>query len=269
MSTSSKSDTDDSNFDVEELLHIEARCRERLELHVRRLNEVRLEDRRRIQELEKELKNCHQEIDFLQDELNARNADVNHLEERLGSFEMKIVNFDLLEEEVVGLREELKSSNSECDFLVQELGTKETQLHQSRLHIEKLEESIASNALEYQCEIESLRLEMMAFDQSSCESKDFKGNGDKMCHDLHEYEELIKQLKEELKKEKFRAKEEAEDLAQEMAELRYQMTELLEEERKRRACIEQASLQRISELEAQLLIEQRKSVGPLQSICEA
>lgn len=35
---------------------------QRLELHVRRLNEVRLEDRRRIQELEKELKNCHQEI---------------------------------------------------------------------------------------------------------------------------------------------------------------------------------------------------------------
>lgn len=49
-----------------------------------------------------------------------------------------------------------------------------------------------------------------------------------------------------------KAKEEAEDLAQEMAELRYQLTGLLEEECKRRAYIEQASLQRISELEAQV-----------------
>ena len=49
-----------------------------------------------------------------------------------------------------------------------------------------------------------------------------------------------------------KAKEEAEDLAQEMAELRHKITGLLEEERKRRACIEQASLRRISELEAQV-----------------
>lgn len=49
-----------------------------------------------------------------------------------------------------------------------------------------------------------------------------------------------------------KAREEAEDLAQEMAELRYQITGLLEEECKRRACIEQASLQRIAELEAQV-----------------
>ncbi|KAJ4878030.1 Uncharacterized protein Rs2_43048 [Raphanus sativus] len=56
---------------------------------------------------------------------------------------------------------------------------------------------------------------------------------------------------EELKEEKLKAKEEAEDLTQEMAELRYKMTCLLDEERKRRVCIEQASLQRIAELEAQ------------------
>lgn len=51
-----------------------------------------------------------------------------------------------------------------------------------------------------------------------------------------------------------KAKEEAEDLAQEMAELRYQITGLLEEECKRRACIEHASLLRIAELEAQVLV---------------
>lgn len=57
-----------------------------------------------------------------------------------------------------------------------------------------------------------------------------------------------------MREEKLKAKEEAEDLAQEMAELRYQITGMLEEECKRRACIEQASLQRIAELEAQVLI---------------
>jgi hypothetical protein len=57
-----------------------------------------------------------------------------------------------------------------------------------------------------------------------------------------------------LREEKLKAKEEAEDLAQEMAELRYQITGLLEEECKRRACIEHASLLRIAELEAQVLM---------------
>ena len=57
-----------------------------------------------------------------------------------------------------------------------------------------------------------------------------------------------------MRQEKLRAKEEAEDLAQEMAEFRYQITGLLEEECRRRACIEQASLQRIAELEAQVLM---------------
>lgn len=37
-----------------------------------------------------------------------------------------------------------------------------------------------------------------------------------------------------------------------MAELRYQITEKLEQECKRRSCVEQASLQRIAELEAQV-----------------
>ena len=64
--------------------------------------------------------------------------------------------------------------------------------------------------------------------------------------------ESIRGYQEELREEKLKAKEETEDLAQEMAELRYQMTSLLEEERSRRACIEQASIQRIAELEAQV-----------------
>ncbi|CAF1696689.1 unnamed protein product [Brassica napus] len=72
------------------------------------------------------------------------------------------------------------------------------------------------------------------------------------------HEDLVKRLKEELKQEKLKAKEEAEDLTQEMAELRYKMTCLVDEERKRRVCVEQASLQRIAELEAQMKRETNK-----------
>ncbi|XP_010314188.1 uncharacterized protein [Solanum lycopersicum] len=80
-----------------------------------------------------------------------------------------------------------------------------------------------------------------------------------MAGQIQNNESLVKQLKEELIMEKLKAKEESEDLAQEMAELRYQMTGLLEEERKRRACVEQLSLQRIAELEAQVEKERMKS----------
>lgn len=367
MSTSSRSDTtEDSFYELQELIYIEEFRREkdllketqspnfdlikRLELHVRKLNKARSEDKKQIRELENELNSCHLEIDYWEGRYNASNADLNYFAECVERLE---VDIEILQEEVVNVREELKKS---------------------RLHIEKLEESIASSALNYQCEIESLRLEIMALEQNSLESnkseycqekvglltslsdyqaqfeaaqnkikylenenkrvrdmldvhaeearlfchrveEHFKGWMDcskpvkshvlsntgagevSTCGDIlrrllskllrigtsveglkrsgsaknmslepHEYKELVKQLKEELRTEKLKAKEEAEDLAQEMAELRYQMTELLEEERKRRACIEQASLQRISELEAQLLLEQRKTVGPVQRL---
>jgi len=49
-----------------------------------------------------------------------------------------------------------------------------------------------------------------------------------------------------------KAKEEGEDLTQAMAELRYQMTDMLEEECKRRASIEETSLRRIQDLEEQV-----------------
>ncbi|XP_048598472.1 ERC protein 2 isoform X2 [Brassica napus] len=79
-----------------------------------------------------------------------------------------------------------------------------------------------------------------------------------MGQQIQLHEDLVKRLKEELKQEKLKAKEEAEELTQEMAELRYKMTCLLDEERKRRVCIEQASLQRIAELEAQIKRETNK-----------
>ncbi|VAH28291.1 unnamed protein product [Triticum turgidum subsp. durum] len=73
----------------------------------------------------------------------------------------------------------------------------------------------------------------------------------------------------ELREQKLKAKEDAEDLTQEMAELRYQITGMLEEEYKRRSCIEQAAIQQIQQLEAQVSKEQRKLGGALRRLQES
>ncbi|XWS51198.1 hypothetical protein CRYUN_Cryun12cG0156300 [Craigia yunnanensis] len=278
-----------------------------------------------------------------------------------------------LQEKVDRLIGELSRSNSERLFLMQEIENKEEELQQSALCIEKLEESVSSMALESQCEIESMKLDITALEQTCWEAKkteeenvqeksemnvlleelevqrqnaqeiiealdnenkELRGkliksekNAEIFCqklkewlkskdrsqlnmhsvldepesmititkhisgckelfsallseaalvvesdadsqeqvegvsHQINEYELLVKQLKEELREQKLKAKEEAEDLAQEMAELRYRMMGLLEEECKRRACIEQASLQRIAELEAQIKKKPQNSVA--------
>ncbi|PSS07961.1 TATA element modulatory factor like [Actinidia chinensis var. chinensis] len=393
---SSRSSSGSSNFsDIEELVEIGTRCQlrkekdmlrgsqsqsfeliRRLELHVKTISEARADNEKRIQELERELKNCSEEIDYLQDQLNARNEVVCCLSEHVHSLELKVTDMDSLEEKVGRLTEELNWSNVERLILIKELENKDVELQNSASCIEKLEESVSSVALEYQCEIESMRLDLMALKQSSLEAKKFQDeaaqekarmneliqdlelqiqnarknseslnkennelrekldaseintrifcqkieeqfegwlenkNGpqlntesssrvletdistcgnilgpllsrlavvgatdadfkDIMSRQIRGYEVLVKQLKEEVKTEKLKAKEEAEDLAQEMAELRYQITDLLEEERKRRACIEQISLQRISELEAQIKKDRRESFSSVSLIHEA
>ncbi|KAL0535661.1 hypothetical protein IC582_030002 [Cucumis melo] len=371
-----------SSSDLEELLEIETRCRQlkkekdtlidsrpqsfelirRLELHVNSLSEARKEDKLRIESLEKELTNCTQEIDYLQDQLCTRNTELTYLVDHVENLEFKLVHMEHLQEKASKLEEEVKRSNSECLFLMQKLDDKERELRESNSSVEKLEESISALTLESQCEIESMRLDMLAMGQRYLETKKFQeeafSQNDKMdrlieelqnaqknvkslereneelrreldvstrnastfCRSVEElienkersqntmrndrdskltllenscgdvfghllpklavslfadtnsgvkidvmtkqildYELLVEQLKEELREEKLRAKEEAEDLAQEMAELRYQITGLLEEECKRRACIEQASLQRIAQLEAQVLKGQKRS----------
>ncbi|CDP17501.1 unnamed protein product [Coffea canephora] len=382
MSSQSSSSSENS-FDAEELFQFRTRCKElreekdklkdsqsqsfelirRLELHVKTLSEAQTEDKKRIEQLERELNNSSQEIDYLQDQLNARNTEAVCLDEQVCSLQLKLANMEILEEEVIRLREESRNSNFEHSFLMQELENKEVELQKAILCIDKLEESISSAGLDYQCEIESMKLDLLALEQKffqakklqeetalenarmnnliqdlrhqlqdekktiQClgkENKDltlmfqkskmdtkvfcqkveeqFQGSpvdkdlslselgedirtcgeilgplpsklvvlGDsdaelrekmyKMSHQVHQYELLVERLKEEVKEEKLKAKEEAEDLAQEMAELRYQITGLLEDERKRRACVEQISLRRIAELEAALEKERSKGL---------
>ncbi|XP_073295462.1 uncharacterized protein [Primulina huaijiensis] len=366
----------------DDLLEIRARCKEltkekemlrdsksqsfelirKLECHVKNLSEAREEDKNHIQDLERELSNCCQEIDYLQDQLNTRNSDLNCLDEEISSLRLKLANMENLEEEVRHLREQMKIFESERVLLTEEIEDKEVIIRNSASCVEKLEESIASMGLEYQCEIESTKLELTALEQNFFEAKKLleektqqnasmnefildlelqiqdadkvieildKENKDlkekvkaselnakefaekmeerftgllwkngylsserendtstcgnilgpllskfatpealdaekrnkmaEMTRQIDDYELLVRELKEELRKEKLNAKEEAEDLAQEMAELRYQITGLLEEECKRRACVEQISLQRIAELEAQIAKEKQKS----------
>ncbi|XP_038997207.1 putative WEB family protein At1g65010, chloroplastic isoform X2 [Hibiscus syriacus] len=397
MSSSSRG-SGDKSIDVEELSEIETRCRELrkekqmlkesqnqgfelirgLELHVKSLSEASLQDQKLIQKLERELKNCSQEIDYLQDQLSARNEEVKFLNDHVHDLGIKLADMGDLREKIGRLIGELNRSNSDRLLLMQELENKEEELQQSALCIEKLEDSVSSTALESQCEIESLKLDITAMEQMYLEARKleeenvqeksqmnllieefevqlqnaqeiieelenenkalrgkltaFENNANIFCqkikqwlkrkdrtqfdtnsiygepesvitiskdtsgckelfgallsevalvlesdsnskeqiknmsHQINEYELLVKQLKEELREQKLKAKEEAEDLVQEMTELRYQMTGMLEEECNRRASIEQASLQRIAELEAQnrlLMINLREGVYDL------
>ncbi|XP_022737600.1 uncharacterized protein LOC111290521 [Durio zibethinus] len=400
MSSSSRSDGDNC-IDVYEPLEIETRCKElwkekemltesqsqsfelirALELYVKSLSEARVQDKKHIQKLERELKNCCQEIDYLQNQLSARNDEVKCLTDHVHNFEIKLADMESLQKKVDRLIGELNWSKSDCLLLMQEIEDKEEELQQSALCIEKLEESVSSMALESQCEIESMKLDIMALEQTCLEAKKteeehvqekFKMNvlieelevqlqnaqeiiealdnenkelrgklitseknakifcqkikewlkskdrsqlnmhsvfgepesmitllkdisgckelfgvllpevalvlesdsnskeqAESMSHQINDYDLLVKQLKDELREQKFKAKEEAEDLAQEMAELRYQMMGLLEEECKRRACIEQASLQRIAELEVQIQKQPQNSVAVVRHLHES
>ncbi|KAI3454833.1 hypothetical protein Pfo_011496 [Paulownia fortunei] len=380
------SGSSDCSLDADDLLEIKERFKEltkekemlrdsksesfdlirRLEFHVKTLSESREEDKKRIADLERELSNCIQEIDYLQDQLNMKNSDLNCPGEQVCSLKLKLADMENLVEEVGRLREQVKISESERSLLLQEIENKEVVIRYSASSAENLEESMSSMALEYQCEIESTKLELISLEQNLFETKklleertqensrmseliqdlelrnqdtnkeiesldkenkdlkeklqksdintkafvreveeqfhewlaktdnqssselekdmstygnvlgplfsklaiprasdaDLRNKMAEMSRQMDDYELLVRQLKEELREERLKAKEEAEDLAQEMAELRYQLTLMLDEECKRRANIEQISLQRIAELEAQIAKERQKSISP-------
>lgn len=108
------------------------------------------------------------------------------------------------------LTEELEKSNSEVLSLNQELKSKEIELQQSNLCIESLEESILSVSLDYQCEIESMKIDLMTLEQSCFEANKIheeaaqdNGRLDHLIQDMEvqiqECGEVIKCLREENK----------------------------------------------------------------------
>lgn len=284
-------------LDDEELLQFEARCKElriekdmlkessfelirSLESHAKTLSQNRSNDKKRIQDLERELSNCSQEIDYLQDQVNTRDTKINHMTNYIQILESKLKAKDDLNGIVKRLEQDLKACNLERLILLEKLEKKDQELNDSSLCIEKLEESISNIGLEYECDIESLNLDLMQMENSLFEVKEvheevvkehckMQEMTKKYKVQVHEYEVLVNQLKVQLREEKLKAKEEGEDLAQEMAELRYELTGLLEEEYKKRACIEQRALQRITELEAQIEKERRKTFADVRGLPNA
>lgn len=111
------------------------------------------------------------DTDYLKDQLNGRNMEVKYLQELVYSLKLKIKDMEGLQDEVFRLKEELQRSNSEQFFLLKELETKEMELEKSTLSVEKLEESISSMALESECEVECMKFDMMALEQSHFEAK--------------------------------------------------------------------------------------------------
>uniref|UniRef100_A0A0E0EE21 Uncharacterized protein n=1 Tax=Oryza meridionalis TaxID=40149 RepID=A0A0E0EE21_9ORYZ len=294
-------------------------------------------DRHYIEKLETELRNCYQEIDYLQDQLNIRNVEANIMGEHIHSLELKLTELEKFPERIRVIDDELMRSDSRCWLLMEEVRCQEEKLKKAALQIEKLE----NVNLDSQCEIESLKLDLTTLEQrlfdadsfgqhvsadkaiadnklreyelqlqeaqktidhlllenkelkrlfpggaataltsdeqvdktiEKIDGQDYERGGailENMAKRSEESELLIEQLKEELREQKLKAKEDAEDLTQEMAELRYQITGMLEEEYKRRSCIEQAAIQQIQELEAQVSKEQRKLSGALRKLQES
>lgn len=108
------------------------------------------------------------------------------------------------------MTEELEKSNSDVSFLNQKLQNKEIELQQSNLRIESLEESILSVSLDYQCEIESMKFDLMTFEQSCFEANKIQeeaaqenGRLDQLIQDMEDQiqdcREVIKCLSEENK----------------------------------------------------------------------
>ncbi|CAN1795757.1 hypothetical protein LINPERHAP1_LOCUS20711 [Linum perenne] len=142
-----------------------------LDLQLKSLNESRSKAKKRIETLERELSNCAQEIDYLQDQLGSRNAEVFSLGKLVDELELKLTKMEDMEVKVDQLSDELKRSNAENLLLIEELQSKDLELQCSELHIKRLEESICSVTLDSQCEIEGMRLNMMTLEQGCFESR--------------------------------------------------------------------------------------------------
>ncbi|KAG1341999.1 putative hyaluronan mediated motility receptor [Cocos nucifera] len=222
---------------------------------------------------------------YTEDQLNLRDVEANFMGEHVHSLELKLAEVNKLHER----DEELKKStlhietldtvilDSQCE--IESLKLDLTALEQRCLEAERFCQQTAQEKDMMKSQLEELQFRLQESQQKWLEhcnkiassDEHVKDEIEKMTNQICKSELLVKQLKEELREEKQKAKEEAEDLTQEMAELRYQIMGMLEEECKRRACIEQASIQRIKDLEAQVQKEQKKSIAALrrfQEVCE-
>ncbi|TVU38094.1 hypothetical protein EJB05_11445, partial [Eragrostis curvula] len=239
------------------------------------------------------------------DQLNIRTVEANIMGEHIHSLELKLTELEKFPERVRVMDNELARSDSQCWLLMEDvrstleqrlfdaeslvqhaaehkaridkqLGEHELQLHEAQKTIDQLvlenkqlKELLPARAPKRSPSTAGEHLDKTL--ENGCHVEYERDNVvlERMAKQNEESELLIEQLKEELREQKLKAKEDAEDLTQEMAELRYQITGMLEEEYKRRSCIEQAAIQHIQELEAQVTKEKRKLSGALRRLQES
>lgn len=102
------------------------------------------------------------------------------------SLELNIKEKEDLEGIVKNLEQELKACKLENIALMMKLEDKEHELRNSTLCIDKLEESISSIALDFQCDIESMKLDLMAMEHSFFEAKELQKEVDREHHRMQE-----------------------------------------------------------------------------------
>lgn len=105
------------------------------------------------------------------------------------NLELKIKAKDNLDEIVRNLEQELKAFKSENSTLMMKLEYKEHELHHSTLYRGNLEETISDIALDFQCDIESMKLDLMTMEHSFLKAKKMQ----------EEMQESNKELRERLK----------------------------------------------------------------------
>lgn len=121
--------------------------------------------------------------------------------EQIHSLELKLTELEKFPERVRVMDNELVRSDSQCWLLMEEIRCKEEELQKAALQIDKLE----SAALDSQCEIESLKLDLTTLEQRLFDAESFpqhivehKAKIDKQLREhelqLHEARETIDQL---------------------------------------------------------------------------
>ncbi|XP_078155127.1 uncharacterized protein LOC144551155 isoform X2 [Carex rostrata] len=123
-------------------------------------------DKNYIEKLERELKNCYQEIDYLQDQLNLRTSEASFMGEHVHSLEIKLRELEKLNDKLSLIENELQQSELQYLGVMHELEYKEEESQKSALQVQKLEVVY----LDSQCEIESLKLDLNELEQRLFES---------------------------------------------------------------------------------------------------
>jgi chromosome segregation ATPase len=121
--------------------------------------------------------------------------------EHIHSLELKLTELEKFPERVRVMDNELMHSDSQCWLQMEEIRLKEEELQKAAAQIDKLE----SAALDSQCEIETLKLDLTTLDQRLCDAESFaqhaaehnsridKQLGELELH-LHEARKTIDQL---------------------------------------------------------------------------